>query len=292
MRQLEFFCAAGSLKNFTKAAQLLHVSQPSITKSVQSLEAELKLELFDRSQKHICLTEAGKVFLLHAKKIMQDVQTAQVSMERFKDPQGGVIKLGVPPMIESYLFPNFFVKFTAANPKIFLELQEFGDSSSIREKLEGDELDFGIIFLNPDEHLKNTVTLLEDEFYLCLPMNHELAGEKKISFGDLREEKFILQPTGTVQNHVTLQRATAAGFSPKVLLTTSQFKTIKELVSKNAAVALLPKFAIKKSSTFKAVPIDPPIKFTVVLAGSRFKEFSPLCLHFFKFVESLFHNVI
>ena len=290
LRQLECFCAVSSLENFTKAAQLLHISQPSVTKTVQSLESELNLELFDRRQKHVCLTEAGQVFLIHAKKIMQDVQAAQAGMERFRVPKGGAIKLGVPPMIEAYLFPNFFVKFMAANPKIFLELQEFGDSVSIREKLDCGDLDFGIIFLNPEENLENSITLLEDEFYLCLPTKHKLAGKEKISFNELREEKFILQPSGTVQNSVTLQLATAAGFSPKVLLTTSQFKTIKELVASGAAVALLPKFAMEKSAEFKAVPINPPIKFTVALSGSRFKELSPLCLHFFKFIEKIFHD--
>lgn len=290
LRQLECFCAVSSLENFTKAAQLLHISQPSVTKTVQSLESELNLELFDRRQKHVCLTEAGQVFLIHAKKIMQDVQAAQVGMERFRVPKVGTIKLGVPPMIEAYLFPKFFLKFMGANPRIFLELQEFSNSSSIREKLDDGELDFGMIFLNTEENLINSITLLEDEFYLCLPKNHRLADAKKISFNELREEKFILQPSGTVQNSVTLQRTTATGFSPKILLMTSQLKTIKELVVNGAAVSLLPKFAIEKSAEFKAVPINPPIKFTVTLAGSRLKELSPLCLHFLKFVEKLFHN--
>lgn len=290
LRQLECFCAVSSLENFTKAAQLLHISQPSVTKTVQSLESELNLELFDRRQKHVCLTEAGRVFLIHAKKIMQDVQAAKFSVERFRVSKSGAVKLGVPPMIESYLFPNFFVKFTAANPEIFLDLQEFGDSNAIRKKLDDGELDFGIIFLNPEENLESAITLLEDEFYLCLPKNHKLANEKKFSFDELRDEKFILQPNGTVQNFVTIKRAAAAGFSPKILLTTSQFKTIKELVTNGAAIALLPKFAIEKSAEFKSVPINPPIKFTVSLAGNRFKELSPLCMHFFKSVETLFHN--
>lgn len=290
LRQLECFCAVSSLENFTKAAQFLHISQPSVTKTVQSLESELNLELFDRKQKHVCLTDAGQVFLIHAKKILQDVQMAQVSLERFRVPKGGVIKLGVPPMVESYLFPNFFVKFMATNPKIFLELQEFGDSNIIREKLDGGELDFGIIFLNPEEHSEKFLILLEDEFYLCLPTTHRLANEKKISFDELHEEKFILQPNGTFQNFVTIERAAVAGFSPKILLTTSQFKTIKELVANGVAVSLLPKFAIKKSTEFKTVPINPPIRFAVALAGNKFKELSPLCLHFFGFVETIFHD--
>ena len=291
LRQLEYFCAVSSLENFTRAAHFLHVSQPSVTKAVQALEAELRLTLFDRSQKHICLTEAGRVFLLHAKKILQDVQTAQIAMERFQTQNGGVVRFGVPPMVEAYLFPEFFMKFQAANPDIVLDLQECSDSVSVNEKLDNDALDFGIIFLRAEERVEHSLKLLDDEFCLCLSPQHWLALNEKVSFEELRGEKFILQPPGTVQNFVTLERAAEAGFAPEVLLSTSQLKTIKELVAGSAAVALLPRFAISKASAFKAVPLEPPVKFSVVLAWSRFKELSPLGTRFLNFVEGLFGEV-
>ena len=291
LRQLEYFCTVSSLESFTKAANFLHVSQPSVTKTVQALETELEMELFDRSQKHICLTEAGTVFLLHAKKILQDVQAAKLAVERFQSQSGGVIRFGVPPMVESYLFPNFFIKFTAAHPKINLDVQECSDSISVQEKLSNNALDFGIIFLRTEEHPKNSLKLLEDEFYLCMSPEHKFADEKKISFAALKGEKFILQPQGTVQNLITLKLAANAGFAPEILLNTSQLKTIKELVSSNAGVALLPSFAIKQSTTFKAVRLQPPIKFQIALAWSGLKELPPLFMHFLNFVDDLFHKV-
>ena len=290
LRQLEYFCAVSSLESFTKAANFLHVSQPSVTKTVQALETELNLELFDRSQKHICLTDEGAVFFFHAKKILQDVQAAKLAMKPFKVQTSGVIRFGVPPMVESYLFPNFFIKFQAANPTITLNLQECSDSNSVNEKLDNNELDFGIIFLTPDEHLENSLPLLNDEFYLCLSLKHKLADAEKISFVALKKEKFILQPSGTVQNLMTMQRSASAGFAPDVLLSTSQLKTIKELVSNNAAVALIPHFAITTSETFKAIPISPPIKFVVALAWNGLKELSPLFTHFLNFADDIFHQ--
>ena len=290
LRQLEYFCAVSTLENFTKAAHFLHVSQPSVTKAIQSLEAELNLLLFDRSQKQICLTEAGQIFLLHAKKILQDVQTAQKSLERFQTQNGGVIKLGVPPMVESYLFPNFFMKFQASNPNILLDLQECNTSQNVREKLDDDFLDFGIIFLKKDTQLKNSLKLLDSEFYICLPPSHKFAQFEKISFEKLRGEKFIVQPKGTVQNLLTMELAAAAGFAPNILLTTSQLKTIKELVSGGAAVALLPKFVTADAPNFKAVPLEMPIKFKIVLAWSRFKDLSPLGTRFLNFFNELLQS--
>ncbi|MBO4401279.1 MAG: LysR family transcriptional regulator [Selenomonadaceae bacterium] len=291
LRQLEYFCAVCSLENFTRAAHFLHVSQPSVTKAVQALEAELKLTLFDRSQKHICLTDAGRVFLLHAQKILQDVQTAQLAMERFQSQSGGVIRFGVPPMFESYLFPNFFMKFQAANPDIVLDLQECSDSASVNEKLDNDALDFGINFVCTPKHMEHSLKMFDDEFYLCLPPRHRFALREKISFEELRGEKFILQPPGTLQNFLTLKGAAEAGFAPEVLLSTSQLKTIKELVAGSAAVALMPKFTISDLPAFKAMPLDPPLKFTVVLVWSRFKEPSALGKRFLNFVEGLFGEV-
>lgn len=290
LRQLEYFCAVSSIKNFTKAAHFLHVSQPSVTKAIQALEAELNLLLFDRSQKHVAFTEAGQIFLLHAKKILQDVQTAKLSMEKFQNTTGGVVKLGMPPMVESYLFPIFFMKIQESNPDILLDLQECRDSILVNEKLDSDLLDFGIIFLRVDEHLNNSLKLLDSEIYLCLPPEHRLAQADKISFDELKDEKFILQPKGTVQNFLAMRLAADAGFVPDILLSTSQLKTIKDLVSGGVAVSLLPEFVLTDSPQFKAVPLEPPVKFQIVLAWSKFKELSPLGTRFLNFFNELLES--
>lgn len=291
LRQLEYFCTVSSLKNFTKAAHFLHVSQPSVTKAIQALEAELNLMLFDRSQKHIALTEAGQVFLFHAQKILRDVQTAQLSLEKFKTSNGGVIKLGLPPMVESYLFPMFFMKFQASNPDIFLDVKECVNSAAVNSKLDSDFFDFGIILLLEDVNFEKSLELLDGEFYLCLPAEHELAAADKVSFSELRNEKFILQPSGTVQHLLTLKLSAEAGFVPDVLLSTSQLKTIKDLVSGGVAVSLLPKFVLTDTPKFRAVPLNPPVKFKIVLAWSRYKELSPLGTRFLKFFEEMLQNM-
>ena len=287
LRQLEYFYTVSSLRNFTKAAQVLHVSQPSVSKAIQALEAEMKTKLFDRKRRNLGLTDAGQVFLIHAKKILDDVKITQISMERFHGNDAGVIHFGVPPMVESYLFPNFFIKFQSNTPDILIDLQECSDSVEVHEKLEDGTLDFGIVYLKAGETLENSITLLDDEFYLCLPKNHKLGNAAYISFSSLRNEKFILQPKGTFQNFITMQRAANAGFSPEVLLITSQLKTIKDLVANNAAVSLLPRFAIINARNFNFLPVDPPINFSVALTWSKFKDLSPVGMRLLKFVEML-----
>ena len=117
-RQLEYFCTISELENFTRTAEVLHVSQPSVTKAIKSLESELGLTLIDRSQKHVSLTEEGKAFLLHAQRIMQAAETAKQDMMRYRSDSRGTIHFGIPPMVEAYLFPDLFTKFQSVFPDI------------------------------------------------------------------------------------------------------------------------------------------------------------------------------
>ena len=100
-RQLEYFCTISELENFTRTAKVLHVSQPSVTKAIKALEAELGLTLIDRSQKHVTLTDAGRAFLIHARRIMQDAEIAKQDMMRFCVGSAGTVHFGVPPMFEA-----------------------------------------------------------------------------------------------------------------------------------------------------------------------------------------------
>ena len=250
LRQLEYFCNVGTFENFTRAAQNLHVSQPSVTKAIKTLEAELQLTLIDRTQKKISLTVEGKAFFKYAQKIMQDVEEAKQNMQQFKIRKENTIKFGLPPMFEAYLFPDLFIKFRAAYPKIELNIQEFGDSVEICQKLKDGTLDFGIIITHADSKYNLSIKLLSDKYSLCLPKNHRLAKYSEVSFADLKDEKFILQQDGTYQHRKICECCAKCGYSPNILLCTSQLKTIKQLVTNEAGISLLPNFVLNAETDF------------------------------------------
>ena len=288
LRQLEYFCNVGKFENFTRAAQELHVSQPSVTKAIKSLEAELQLTLIDRTQKKISLTAEGKTFLNYAKKVMQDVEEAKQNMQKFKIRNENTIKFGLPPMIEAYLFPNFFIKFRAAYPQIELDIQEFNDSSEIQQKIKEGALDFGIVITSVKDRHNLSIKLLSDEYSLCVPKNHRLANRDKVSFEELKDEKFILQQDGTYQHQTICERCTKCGYNPNVLLSTGQLKTIKELVTNGAGVSLLPNFVINAESDFCHLKISPPMNFDVSLAWGKTKSLPSNYNKFVDFVKSSF----
>ena len=288
LRQLEYFCNVGEFENFTRAAQNLHVSQPSVTKTIKALESELQLTLIDRSQKKISLTAEGKAFLNYAQKIMQDVEEAKKYMQQFKTKKENSIKFGLPPMIEAYLFPDFFIKFRVAYPNIELDIQEFSDSSEIYQKLKDGALDFGIVLTPENARYKLSIKLLSDKYSLCLPKNHKLVNQDKVTFADLKDEKFILQQGGTYQHQKIYEYCTKCGYTPNILLCTSQLKTIKQLVTNEAGISLLPNFVLNAETDFCRKEISPPMNFDVSLIWGKTKFLPNNYNKFIDFVKSSF----
>ena len=285
-RQLEYFCTLCDLENFTKTAQALHVSQPSVTKAIKALEAELHLTLIDRSQKHISLTEEGRAFLVHAQKIVHAVEEARQDMQRFHSAGKHTIHFGIPPMVEAYLFPDFFTKFSQAYPEITLDLQEFSDSQEVREKAELGELDFGIVLGTMENAQSHEMLILKDKMSLCLPMTHRLAAEKEANFRDLSEEKFIMQQPATYQYRQVYQRCTEAGFAPEIVWCTTQIKTIKELVANGMGISILPDFVMRKESNFARRSLMPKVEVPVLLYWSAHKHLTPIDDTFMEFMKT------
>ena len=144
LRQLEYFQMASRLRNITRAAKRLRVSQPNITVAIKKLEAELGIQLFDRSQKQLSLTPEGTVFLSRVDVALRCLNDAMIEVNDFKQLQKGIIKIGIPPMMGAFLFPKIFSGFQALHPALDIMLFEEG-SIAIRDLLDRDELDFGIV---------------------------------------------------------------------------------------------------------------------------------------------------
>lgn len=284
-RQLEYFCAISHWKNFTRTAESLHVSQPSVTKAIKALEAELGLTLIDRSQKKVNLTEAGQAFLLHAQKIMGDMGVALKDMQRYRSDYQGTIKFGLPPMVEAYLFPDLFTKFQQSFPNINLDVHEYSDSEEVRHKLTLGELDFGIVLGAVSSAAEDNFIIMRDSMSVCLPSSHPLTSQKIVSFNDLKDEKFIMQQPRTFQYQEVSRRCNDAGFVPNIMLCTSQIKAIKQLVANGMGVSILPNFVTRAEKNFVRRQLKPLQDVQITLNWGREKAFSDVDVQFVEFIK-------
>ncbi|MFZ5754419.1 MAG: LysR family transcriptional regulator [Bacillota bacterium] len=286
LRQLEYFQMVSRLNNITRAAERLHVTQPSITIAIQKLEDELGVTLFDRSQKQITLTAEGQVFLQRVENILRSIQDAMLEMNDYRDLQKGSIKIGIPPMIGSFLFPEIFANFKTLYPHLELCIIEEG-SIAIRKLLEKGELDLGIVIISHPSPLLETLPITKGEILLCLPPNHPLVHCSSVPFFQLRGESFILLKEDTYHRQIIMEECSKNKFTPNIILSSSQIETIRGLVAKGVGISFLLDVIARKSADVISLPLSEPLFIEIGLAWKKDKYLSKASQVFIEFVKNL-----
>lgn len=283
LRQLEYFQAVSRLQNFTRAAEELHVAQPSITSSIQKLEEELGVTLFDRSQKKVTLTTEGLAFHSRIDKIMFEVRQAIEEMEDFRKLNKGTITFAAPPMIGAYLFPNIFNLFKSAHPNLDLVVYEEG-SLAARTMLEKEELDLGMIILPENPTVLNTIPITQEEIMLCLSPGHPLSLAQSVSFSQLKDEAFVLLKEEFFHRRLVLDECARHGFTPRIVFSSNQIETIKAMVASNVGISFLMGMVIRNHPNLVGVSLAEPLSITIGLAWKKGKYLSKAAQAFIDFI--------
>lgn len=273
IRQLEYFYAISNTGSFTRAAENLHVAQPSITKAIHQLEAELGIVLFDRSQKKNALTAEGQAFFIRAEKILREANEAIAEMSDFKNLQKGTIKIAIPPMIGAYLFPNIFTGFRQQYPSLELLVFEEG-SLAARTMLEREELDLGLVILPENSHVLQMAPMIQEEIMLCVSSGHRLAGKKKVPFDELRNEQFVMLKEDSYHRQLIIEECKKCGFAPRIVFSSSQIQTIKGLVASGVGISFLFSMAARDNSRISRIPLEKSLQISIGLAWKKDKYLS------------------
>ncbi|OQY17973.1 MAG: LysR family transcriptional regulator, partial [Desulfobacteraceae bacterium 4572_35.1] len=142
LRQCRVFVELAREKSFTKAARRLNVAQSAVSISLRNLEKDLGLRLINRKVKMISLTAEGEIFLRHAQRLLANVDTAKAEMEELRGLNLGEVRIGIPPMMSSYYFPQVIREFTRNFPH--LQLSVYGDGAAkIQQMIVSGKIDLG-----------------------------------------------------------------------------------------------------------------------------------------------------
>ena len=193
IRHIKYFIKITESMSFTQAAKDLYIAQPAISQQIAELEEELGVKLFSRAKRQIELTDAGKIFLSKAQRILQDLEKAKdITVRTFKG-EIGEISIGFigPPCV--HFLPELIKKFRAKHPNIKVSLYEM----LMKDQLEGlkngsIDVSFGRPFDNDYSPKIQSQLVYQDNFMAVVPDNHPLADKNEISMKDLEHEKLIL----------------------------------------------------------------------------------------------------
>ena len=227
LQQLRILKAIATEKNFTKAASLLYISQPSLSKQIKLLEKNLDTILINRERKNISLTESGKIFLQYANRILILCEESCRSLIDLKNGDRGNLTVGASQTIGTYLMPRILALFAQNYPQIDLKVQ-VDSTRTIATSIIKREIDVALVGGEISNELKKKLTIqpfVSDELCLIVSNSHPLAIKKKIQKEDLYCLNFI-----TLHSNSTIKK-----FIDKILyqnqIQTKELKTILQLNS-------------------------------------------------------------
>ncbi|MEK8127648.1 LysR family transcriptional regulator [Paenibacillus filicis] len=258
VRKLQHFVEVAAAGSFTKASERLHVAQPAISKSIQKLEEDLEVTLFDRSEKSAILTPEGRVLLRHAHAILERVEEARHEMRELRGLQSGEVQIGLPSMFSSAYFPPIMKAFREDYPSLRINVVEEG-TVQIRSLLEQKKVDLGIIAYDPEEQELDVDPLLTDELVVCFPADHPLAGRNRVTLQQVLAEPLVLFKEGYFQRKLLEEASAASGLPQKIIFTTNQLSLIRSLVLEGVGVTLFLSMLTAGDPQLRAVPLDPPV---------------------------------
>jgi LysR family hydrogen peroxide-inducible transcriptional activator len=240
--QLRDFVAVASTGNFSQAAQRCRVAQPSLSKAVQRLEAELGEKLFVRSKRRTVLTPAGEILYRHAQRIANEVEQAKRELAESKGSRRGTLKIGVLPSISPYFLPRVLAQFAQNFPGLDVVVVE-DRAADLLHLVEASELDLALLTLPiPDGDFEQE-TLFTEEFLLTVPSKHPLAMKEKIEMKDLETERFILMREPDFPGEQVIKLCQRRDLHLHIVLENSQIETVQSLVMAGLGISLVPQMA-------------------------------------------------
>lgn len=238
--QLECFLALSRSLNFRQTSEDLFISQPTLSRSIASLEKEIEVQLLERNTKTVELTAAGKLFAAETADLLQQFHNSIDNAKLARDGHRGELKLGIPQdAFEPYAVDliNFFRR---EHPEIDLQLCPLSNSN-LQKELNSGRLD--LIIGSGKNSLRNPGTLLLSERPECavLPPTHPLAERTSVRMEELKDEKFIsMSPVTSASGHyLLLKYANDAGFSPNIVTTAKSIASMMMLIASGVGVGIL-----------------------------------------------------
>ena len=243
LRQLRYFLAVAECGNFTRGAEKVAISQPSLSVQIAALEDELGAPLFDRLGRHVALTEAGRLFQDHAQRVIRETELATQSIRDLTGAEQGRLIVGVLSTVNSYLIPPLVCRFKQQFPHVHLQVHA-QPSSIIEEAVTANRLDLGLCLLPAINDRLVVSRLFTETLALVSPPGVRLTA-KRIRMGDLGTLPLVLLPNDYCLRKMIEAQCALVGVRPQVSVEMTSPEGILEAVKHGVGLTILPELFVR-----------------------------------------------
>ena len=240
IKQLKYFMAIADVQSFSEASKRLYVYQPTLSKSMKNLEEKLGVELFCLVGKKVQVTDYGKRLYQKAQLLIEQYDALYNEIRDLTTLQTGVIRIGIPPIIGTCVFPGLIDGFLQKYPGVELAIDQHG-AKNIQERVYRGKLDLGLTIRPVMADAFDVIDVVSDKNVLIVPPNHPLAGRTSVRYQELESEKFIFLDDEYMLTSNVVAGCREAGFEPRTLLQVTQWDFAVQLVNLNMGISVLPR---------------------------------------------------
>ena len=273
--QVEAFAQVANTHSFSRAAEALQLTQPSITARIQTLERELGEELFERGSRGVRLTDAGSAFLPYVERLLQTLQEGRDAVGDVKNVQAGSLRLGSAPTISTYVLPRILNAFCRQYPGVDVVIRT-GRSEQVMNMLLADEVQVGLVRSLTNSDVE-TIDLYEDEIVLAAPPEHTFSKYGRATVNEAAAEPIVLFDRGSSYYGLINNFFRQAGVIPNVAMELDSLEATKRMVEEGLGIALVPLVTIERelqAGTLVRIDLEDaePIKRPISLIHRRHRK--------------------
>jgi DNA-binding transcriptional LysR family regulator len=298
--RLKVFCTVAETKSFSKASEIIHLTQPAVSLQIQALEEIYETKLFDRSSSTVTLTPAGEILYKYAKQILSLYAEAEKEIAALTGLIKGSVRLGASTTIANYLLPSVISDFKKRNNRVRFHLL-IGNTKRIVDHLNNGIISFGLVEGDVSKFKIKAEKVLKDELVVIVSPEHPFSNRKNISVSELVKEPFILREEGSGTRQIIENYLLKYGISVSDLNVTAVLggtEAIKEAVEDGTGISIVSKWAVRREvsrGTLKMLPLKEERllrDFSLIYRNTTFSSAESEFLEYLKRYEyeRLFHK--
>ena len=270
LHQLAYALAVAEEESFTRAADRLHLAQPSLSRQVRLLEQELGVVLFNRGpgQGRVTLTPDGSALLPFLQRVLADIEATGAEARALSGMVRGHLAVGATPSLITSVLAPALVAFHASHPGIDLSVVEAGSHQLVPQVASG-EVDLALVVLPVTEPMVTTTPLFHDPLVLAVAPDHPFARKRRVQVRDLDGLDLVMFREGYDLRAVTLDACREAAVEPHLVSEGGEMAGVLSFVAAGLGAAVVPAIALPADGSLTAVPFAAPTMSRTVALAQR-----------------------
>ncbi|OGP30961.1 MAG: hypothetical protein A2073_03790 [Deltaproteobacteria bacterium GWC2_42_11] len=293
LKFLEIFCKVVEERSFSKTADALHLTQPTISSHIKAIEDEAGIQLLDRLGRSVIPTKAGEILYKYAKEILNTKNSAIQALNQFKGAARGSLIIGGSTIPGEYILPEYIARFKKTHPEVLITLK-IGDSQDIVDMVSNGSIEMGVIGSKPNNARFDFREFLKDKLVLVASQGHFKHIKKEISVKELKELPFIIREKGSgtrksMEGYLKENRIYPDDLN--IVAEVASTEAVKQSVKTGIGTAFLSEFAVKSELPYKILRkinvrgLDITRHFYIIT--DRLRAVSPVCQTFIKSLSAV-----